>query len=84
MKLVMVYREASERRLEVETFLNGFKRQTGREIETKNPDSREGADFCRTYDVVAYPTLIAITDDGTPISTWSDTLPTISDASFYK
>lgn len=84
MRLVMVYREASERRLEVESFMRDFKRQTGGEIETLNPDTREGAAFCANYDVVEYPTLLALTDDGIPMAVWRGVLPTISDASGYK
>ena len=84
MRLVMVYREKSERRLEVETFIRDFKEQTGREIETMEPDGRAGTAFCETYDIVEYPTLIAIGPDGTEVEKWRGTLPTISEASAYN
>ena len=84
MKLVIVYKEASEQRLPVEAFMRDFKFQTGGEIETIDPDSREGSAFCQTYDVVEYPTMLALADDGTPAATWKGSLPTISDASGYK
>lgn len=83
MKLVMVYREASEHRMAAESFMRDFKYQTGRSIEGINPDTREGAAFCKIYDIMQYPTLIAITPDGTPLATWAGTLPTISEASGY-
>jgi len=84
MKLIMVYREKSEHRMAVETFMRDFKRQTAREIETLNPDTREGQNFIQVYDIVEYPTLIAIGPDGTEVAKWRGKLPTISDASFYN
>jgi len=80
----MIYREKSETRLMVETFLRDFKEQTGGEIETMDPDSKEGAGFCRAYDIVEYPTLIAIGPEGVQMAKWRGTMPTISDASAYK
>ena len=81
MRLVMIYREASEARQSVEDFLRDFKWQTGREIETMTPDDRAGASFCETYDITRYPTLIALGPDGTEAAKWVGTLPTISEAS---
>ena len=68
----------------VETFLRDFKRQTGRRIETLNPDTRSGQNFIELYNIVEYPTLIAIGPDGTEVAKWRGNLPTISDASFYN
>jgi hypothetical protein len=79
----MVYREKSETRQAVEDFLREFKFETGHEIETLNPDLRSGANFCETYDIVEYPTLIAIGPDGTEGAKWRGDLPTISEVSFY-
>jgi len=84
MRLVMVYREQSEARLAVETFIRDFETQTGGEIEVIDPDTRAGAGFCETYDVTSYPTLLALTPEGTPTMVWRHTLPTIMDASAYK
>ncbi len=83
MRLVMVYREASEYRMSTESFMRDFKYRTGREIESINPDTREGAEFCKIYDIVQYPTLVAVAPDGTPAETWAGDLPTISEASGY-
>jgi len=84
MRLVMVYREKSEVRLGVEAFMRDFKMQTGGEIEIIDPDTRDGAAFCDAYDVTIYPTLLALTPEGTPAAIWRNTLPTIMDASAYK
>ena len=84
MRLVMVYREQSEARLGVEDFMREFKFRTGGRIETLSPDSREGQDFIRAYDIVEYPTLIAIGPEGAEMAKWRGMLPTISEASAYK
>ena len=84
MRVVMVYREDSEQARAVDDFLREFTRQTGRTIETLDPDTRDGADFCRVYDVVEYPTMIALSDDSHLQSSWRGLpLPTISEVSYY-
>jgi len=79
----MVYREKSEARMMTETFLRDFKSQTGRDIETLDPDSRAGQSFIETYDIVQYPTLIALEPDGVEATRWVGDFPTISEASGY-
>jgi len=84
MKVVVVYKEVSDHARPVEDYLRDFSKQTGREIETLNPDSPDGADLCRTYDIVEYPTLIALSDDGQMQNSWRGLpLPTISEVSYY-
>jgi hypothetical protein len=84
MRVVMIYREASEHRREVEAFLGDFTRQTGRKIETMNPDTKEAQEFAKVYDIVEYPTMIALSDDGQVQNTWRGLpLPTISEVSYY-
>lgn len=84
MKVVVVYRQESDNAREVTNFLRDFSRQTGRIIEEIDPDSREGDSFCRTYDIVEYPTLIALDDNGVMQHLWRGRpLPTINEVSFY-
>lgn len=80
MRIVIVYREASEHRMAVESFMRDYRMRTGREIETINPDTREGMSFCRLYDIVEYPTIIALTNDGSMYTSWrGQHFPTISE-----
>lgn len=80
MRLVMIYREKSDYRMTVETFLHDYRVRTGQDIETLDPDSREGANMCQTYDIVEYPTLIAIGPDGMMYQMWRGVnLPTVSE-----
>lgn len=84
MRVVVMYRSASEHRRPVEDFLHEFERRTGREIEKIDPDSRSGADFARVYDIVEYPTMVALSDDGQLQSMWRGLpLPTLSEVSYY-
>lgn len=82
--MVVVYKEESDHAREVTDYLRDFERQTGRTIETMNPDSRDGIEFCRVYDIVEYPTIIAIREEGQLQNMWRGRpLPTISEVSFY-
>ena len=84
MRVAVAYRLESDHAREVLDYLRDFARQTGHEIEEINPDSPDGAHFCRTYDIVEYPTLVAMSDDGQMQNMWRGRpLPTISEVSFY-
>lgn len=84
MKTVIVFREESDHAREVLDYLRDFARQTGHELQTLDPDTSEGADFCRTYDIVEYPSLVALSDEGVLQNLWRGRpLPTISEVSYY-
>ena len=84
MRIVVVYKDQTEYARTVETFLDDFYRQTGHELEALDPDTPEGTSFCKTYDIVEYPTIIALTDDGVLQQVWRGLpFPTISEVSFY-
>lgn len=84
MRTLVVTKDNMDYSRAVDTFLGDFQRQTGRELEVINPDSLDGATFCRTYDIVEYPTVIALSDEGQVQNMWAGTsLPTISEVSYY-
>ena len=84
MRVVVVYKDQSDYSREVNDYLRDFERQTGHVLETLDPDTREGAGFCQAYDIVEYPTIIAVSDDGVMQNMWRGTpLPTISEVSYY-
>lgn len=84
MKTIIVYKDDTDYARTVTDYLRDFARQTGHEIETLNPDTADGADFCRTYDIVEYPSVIAMSDDGHMQNLWRGLpLPTISEVSYY-
>jgi len=84
MRVVMVYKEASDYARAVEDFLRDFNRQTGHDIEVINPDSPAGSDFCTAYGIVEYPTMLALASDGQMQAMWRGLpLPTMSEVSYY-
>lgn len=80
----MIYKTESDHAREVFDYLRDFERQTGHQIEEVDPESREGADFCRVYDIVEYPTILALDANGQLLNQWRGRpLPTISEVSYY-
>lgn len=84
MKVVVVWRDNTEYARSVATFMDDFARQTGRVLEQLDPDTKDGESFCRAYDIVEYPSIVALSDDGHLQQLWKGaTLPTISEVSYY-
>ncbi len=84
MKAVIIYKVESDHAREVTDYLRDFARQTGHQLETIDPETRDGADFCRAHDIVEYPSVVALSDDGALQNLWRGRpLPTISEVSYY-
>ncbi len=84
MRVVAVWRDNTEYARMMITFLEDFARQTGHTIEELDPDTSAGESFCRAYDIVEYPSIVALSDDGQMQQLWKGkTLPTISEVSYY-
>ena len=84
MRVVIVYKENSDHAREVIDYLRDFKRQTGKMLEEIDPEKRENIGFVEAYDVVEYPTILALTDDGQVVNSWRGTpLPIINEVSYY-
>lgn len=84
MKVVVVFKNDSDHARAVSDFLRDFQHQTGHILGTLDPEARDGEQFCRAYDIVQYPTIIALSDDSVMQNAWSGLpLPTISEVSYY-
>lgn len=84
MRVIVIYKSESDYARQVTDFLQDFFRRTGRKLEELDPETPEGEAFCRAYDIVEYPTLIALSDSGSMQNMWRGLpLPTISEVSFY-
>lgn len=82
MRVAIIYRDNQDYSRAVNEWLEAFKRQTGKELEKIDPD-RE-TNFCETYDIVEYPTIIAIGNQGDVRAIWRGReLPLINEVSFY-
>ena len=82
MRVVCIYRDNQDYTRSVDEWLENFRRQTGREIETIDPDLETG--FCEAYDVVEYPTILALGNNGEVHASWrGKTLPLVNEVLFY-
>ncbi len=84
MSVLVFYKSASEHARDVRDFLHEFEQRTAKLLEEVDPDSKRGAELCRLYDVLDYPTVVAIGDDGQMRNKWRGLpLPMIDEVSFY-
>lgn len=84
MKVVVVYKPNSDHARAVTDWLRDFNRQTGKTVSEIDPDTKEGAELCRNYDIVEYPTIVAFDSSGALQNMWRGRmLPTISEVSYY-
>lgn len=82
MRVICIYRDNQDYTRSVDEWLENFHRQTGKVIETMDPD--KDSNFCQTYDIVEYPTIIALDNQGSVAASWPGrTLPLINDVSYY-
>lgn len=84
MRVRIIYREQSEHARAVREFIHEYERRLGRTVETVDPDSAEGAEACRLYDIVEYPSVLATTDSGQLLQLWRGfPMPLINEVSYY-
>lgn len=84
MRVVVIFKEETDYARQVLDYLRDFKRQTGHDLEQLNPESSAGISFCETYDILEYPTVVALSDSGQLQNQWRGLpLPTISEVSYY-
>ncbi len=84
MKVKIFYKQQMDYTRTVEDWLRDFERQTGRSIERVDPESLDGISFCRTYDILEFPSIVALSDDGVLQNIWRGTLmPSINEVNYY-
>ena len=82
MRVVCVYRDNQDYTRSVDEWLENVRRQTGREIETMDPDQNPA--FCEAYDIVEYPTIMALGSNGEIRAVWRGReLPLINEVLYY-
>lgn len=80
----MIYKDKTDITCLAEDYRRDYKRFTSRDIERIDPDSKEGATFCEIYDIVQYPTILAIDINGSIGNLWRGLpLPLISEVGYY-
>ncbi len=84
MRVVCVYRDGEDYTRAVQEWIHELERRTGHEIETMSPDGREGVQFCQTYDIVEYPTIMALGNDGAVMAMWrGKELPLFDEVTYW-
>ena len=81
----MLYRPKSEYARDVESFAEEFTRiYKDKKIELISVDTKEGSATASIYDILEYPTVLALTDDGQLVRSWQgSTMPLINEVSYY-
>lgn len=83
--MLILYRPQSEQASGVESFVRDFKAQhDATRLEVVDADSRDGIASASLYDVMAYPAILALRDDGSLLRSWEgDMMPLMDELAFY-
>jgi thioredoxin-like negative regulator of GroEL len=77
MKLLIIYHPNSEFSTAVENFASECKRKTSKKVELVSLESPDGASIASVYDLMAYPAIIILREDGQLVKDWQGgSLPT--------
>lgn len=84
MRLVILYRPNSEFARMVEEYARDFEKNRGHSLELISLETVEGANIAKLYDIVRYPALLAMRDDGQLLKNWEgDGLPLMDEVAGY-
>ena len=85
MKVLIFYRQDTEARRAVEEFVHEFKRRYPEsELTLMDPDSIEGSRKAEVYDIMQYPTTLALSNDGSTLQRWDNgMMPLMGELAYY-
>lgn len=84
MRVVVVWRGNTEYAREVTEWMEDFRKFTGKSVESMDPDTIEGEIFVRARDIMQYPAVVVVKDDGVVVREFKGTpLPQFEDVSYY-
>jgi hypothetical protein len=71
-KLLVLYRPDSEHSTDVESFARDFQQryEVGRKLELVSLNTRDGAATASLYDVMTYPAILVLANDGSVLNMW--------------
>jgi len=70
MKLVILYHPQGEFSTLTEDFAKNIEKRTSRQIELLSLETAEGSSTASSYDMVEYPAIMVIRDDGQLVKYW--------------
>jgi hypothetical protein len=85
MKVLILYRPQSEHGRSVEEFIREFQyRHAGHRLEALNIDTRDGWATANLYDIVQYPAVLVLQDNGSVQQMWAGgQLPLMNEVASY-
>jgi hypothetical protein len=85
MKVLILYQPKSDHARSVESFVRDFKlRHEANRLELVDVDGRDGIATATLYDVMSYPAILALRDDGTVLHAWEGgMLPLMDEVAYY-
>lgn len=86
MKVLILYRQDSETHRVVDEFIHEFQRRYPEaELTLMDADSVEGSQKADVYDVLQYPTVLALSNDGSTLQRWDNgMMPLMSELAYYS
>jgi hypothetical protein len=86
MRVAILYQSNSEHERKVLEFAHDFKAtQQDRKIDLIDLNTRDGAALAQLYDVVQYPAILALADDGHMLQLWQgEQLPLMNEVAYYQ
>lgn len=84
MKVVVLYRSNSEHEQRVLEFEREFERRSGHHLSLVDVNTRDGSATATLYDIMRYPAVLALADDGQVQQQWvGDSLPLMNEVMYY-
>ena len=84
MKACILYHPISDHARAVEEYVTNFERQKGNVIELMSLETKDGAYLATLYEIVNYPALLAIKEDGRLVKYWEgEPLPLMDEVAGY-
>lgn len=84
MKTLLFYRPNSAHERVALDYIRDFHMRTGKELETMDVDTPEGAELCRLYEIIDYPAILARDTEGRLLNLWmGEPLPRFDEVGYY-
>jgi hypothetical protein len=81
---MIFYRPNSDHERTVQEYVRDFAKHTGKEIPLVDVNSRDGAAKAELYDIMKFPAILAVDDQGQMLQVWDDDLlPRFDEVSYY-
>lgn len=84
MRVAVLYRSRSEQERSVIDFDRDYTHRTGRSLSLMDLNTRDGAAMASLYDIVQFPCVLALAEDGQVLQMWQgEHLPLMNEVMYY-